>query len=235
MATLILCKVIRIQDFDDFCQWIPESWALESGFQLLESAIPLTIWNPVSKFHWQGIRNPVAGNRNPQRGIQESETVVDYLTHRKGTVPFLAKFVVSRCAFCKLRRNFAFSVLSIILEDLLGNTCMFTCTSSKGHGLWFVIGGFRSVLFVSCFKVGCFVIVLFRAIIDQLRLLRRFFCSFSFLSLAMKSNVSLLPSTKIHAPSRFPSLFLNSLVRVILSQAGRTCYIVICINPAFSK
>ena len=26
---------------------------------------------------------------------------------------------------------------------------MFTCTSSKGHGLWFVIGGFRSVLFGS--------------------------------------------------------------------------------------
>ena len=32
---------------------------------------------------------------------------------------------------------------------------MFTCTSSKGHGLWFVIGGYRSVLFVSYFKVRC--------------------------------------------------------------------------------
>ena len=29
-----------------------------------------------------------------------------------------------------------------------------------------VIGGSRSVLFVPCFKVRCFVIVLFRAIID---------------------------------------------------------------------
>ena len=43
---------------------------------------------------------------------------------------------------------------------------MVTCTSSKGHRLRFVIGGFRSVLFVSCFKVRCFVMVLFRAIID---------------------------------------------------------------------
>ena len=51
---------------------------------------------------------------------------------------------------------------------------MFTCTSSKGHGLWFLIGGFRSVPFVSCFKARCFVIVLFRAIIDELSLLLRF-------------------------------------------------------------
>ena len=29
---------------------------------------------------------------------------------------------------------------------------MFTCMSSKGHGLWFVIGGFQSVLFVSAFN-----------------------------------------------------------------------------------
>ena len=61
---------------------------------------------------------------------------------------------------------------------------MFTFTSSKGHSLWFVIGGFRSVLIVSCFKVRCFVIVLFPALIDYIRLLRRFFCSFLFLSLA---------------------------------------------------
>ena len=43
---------------------------------------------------------------------------------------------------------------------------MFTCSSSKGHGLWFVICGFRTVLFVSCFRARRFVIVLFRAIID---------------------------------------------------------------------
>ena len=43
---------------------------------------------------------------------------------------------------------------------------MFNCMGSKGHGLGFVIGGFQSVLIVSCFKVHCFVIVLFRAIIQ---------------------------------------------------------------------
>ena len=49
---------------------------------------------------------------------------MDYLTCMKGAVSFLAKFVVSRCALCKLRTNFAFSVPSIILADLLENTCL---------------------------------------------------------------------------------------------------------------
>ena len=35
---------------------------------------------------------------------------------------------------------------------------IFTCTSSKGHGFWFMIDGVLSVLFVSCFKSRCFVI-----------------------------------------------------------------------------
>ena len=48
----------------------------------------------------------------------------------------MAKFVVSRCAFCKLQRNYGF----IILADLLGNTSLL------------VIGAFRSTLFVSVFQ-----------------------------------------------------------------------------------
>ena len=48
-----------------------------------------------------------------------------------------------------------------------------------------MIGGFWSVLFASYFKVRCFVIVLFWAIIDWLSLLCRFFWSFAFLSLAI--------------------------------------------------
>ena len=95
----------------------------------------------------------------------------------------IAKFVVSRCAFCKLRGNFGFFCSINHLNGPIRKH-MFTCTSSKGHGFWFVIGGFRSVLFVSCFKVRCFVIVLFRAIIDELSLLRRLFWFFLFLSLA---------------------------------------------------
>ena len=78
------------------------------------------MWNRESwDFHLRlesGIQVPLT--RNP-----ESETVVDYLTCMKEAVSFLAKFVVARCAFSKLRRNFAFSVPSIILADLLGNKC----------------------------------------------------------------------------------------------------------------
>ena len=36
----------------------------------------------------------------------------------------------------------------------------FTSTGSKGHGLWFVIGGFRSVLWVSVFQGSFLVIVM---------------------------------------------------------------------------
>jgi len=122
----------------------------------------------------------------------------------------IAKFVVSRCAFCKLRGNFGFFCSVNHLNGPIRKH-MFTCTSSEGHGLWFVIGGFRSVLFVSCFNVRCFVIVLFRTIMDELSLLRRLFWFFLFLSLARISNLCLLPSTKIHSSSRFPSLFLSSL------------------------
>ena len=70
---------------------------------------------------------------------------------------FIAKFVVSRCAFCKLRRNF---VPSIILVDLLGNTCLF------------VIGAFRSTfkLFVSVFQGSLPVIALFRTVSGNDRL-----------------------------------------------------------------
>ena len=98
----------------------------------------------------------------------------------------------------------------------------------------FVIGGFRSVLFVSCFKVCCFVIdVLFRAVIDKVRLFRRFFVSF-FCHLQKYSNVCLLPSTTKSTHHRD---FLRVLEqsRVIFSQAGRARYIMICINPTFTQ
>ena len=34
---------IRFRNPEKFCLWNPESWALESGIQLRESGIPLTI------------------------------------------------------------------------------------------------------------------------------------------------------------------------------------------------
>ena len=55
----------------NFCLWNPESWALESGIQLKESGIPLTIGiqNPSSTDKdW----NPVPSIRNPRCGIQNS-------------------------------------------------------------------------------------------------------------------------------------------------------------------
>ena len=87
-------------------------------------------------------------------------------------VQFVA--IVSRCLFCKLRWNFC-SVSHLKKH-------MFTWTSSKDHDLWFVIGGFRSVWFVSVFQGLLIVIVPFRAIVVSL--LRKFFWAVLFLSLA---------------------------------------------------
>ena len=50
------------------------------------------------------------------------------------------------------------SQLTIILADLLGNRT--TYTGSKDHGLWPVIGGFRSVWWVSVFQGYLLVIVI---------------------------------------------------------------------------
>ena len=44
----ILNRKSRFRNPRNFCLWNPESWALESGIQLKESGIPLTI----------GIQNP---------------------------------------------------------------------------------------------------------------------------------------------------------------------------------
>ena len=43
----------------------------------------------------------------------------------RAELQLISKFVVSGCAFCKLQRNqLGFSVPSIILADVLGNTCV---------------------------------------------------------------------------------------------------------------
>ena len=110
--------------------------------------------------------------------------------------------------------RFAYFVFFCFVNYLSGplRKYIFTYTSSKGHGLWFVIGGFRSVLFISCFKVRCFVIVLFRAIIDYLSLLCIFFTIFLILvTCENKATPASFLRQKIHSPSWFPPLFLSIL------------------------
>ena len=97
-----------------------------------------------------------------------------------------------------------------------------------------MIGGFRSFFFVWRFKVRCFVIVLFRAIIDLLSLLRSYFWFFLLLSLA-RITQRLRPSFDKNSTHHRDFLCYSWRARVILSQAGRARYIVIFINPAFTK
>ena len=97
-----------------------------------------------------------------------SEKTRNCRCHCKGSNFFSVIYSEIRCiVLCVLQTSklgiLFFSVPSIIFGRPLRKH-MFTRTSSKGHGFWFVIGEFRFVLFVSRFKVRCFVIVLFRAI-----------------------------------------------------------------------
>ena len=122
---------------------------------------------------------------------------------------FTVKCVVSRCTFCKLWRNFGFFCSVNHLSGSPLRKHMFTCMSSKGHGLWFLIGGFQSVLFVSHFKVNCVVIVLFWAIIDCLiKFASHFFLIFLILVTCKNKVMSAsFLRQNIHSPLRFPSLF----------------------------
>ena len=97
---------------------------------------------------------------------------------------------------------------------------------------WLV--NFDPFLFVSCFKVRYFVIVLFRALIGQLSLLCRFFSSFLFLSLA-RIKRSLPPSLDKKSPNYRHSLPYSWAVSLGSFSAKLGEHVVICINPAFTK
>ena len=69
------CKRIRFQNLGNFCLWNPEFQILESGMQLKESRISLTIW----------IRNPSSADKDSgilyqQSGIHGVEIVLDSFT-----------------------------------------------------------------------------------------------------------------------------------------------------------
>ena len=70
-----------LQNPGNFCLWYPEYWALESGIQLQESGIQLTIGiqNPS---YTDKECNPVIAIQNPRRGIPypESKNVLDSVT-----------------------------------------------------------------------------------------------------------------------------------------------------------
>ena len=75
-----------------------------------------------------------------------------------------AKFFVLCCVVCKLQSNFGFSCPVNHLSGLLRKQVYLN--KFKRSWLWFVIGGFWSVRFVSVFQGSLLVIILFRAIID---------------------------------------------------------------------
>ena len=116
--------------------------------------------------------------------------------------------------FANFEEILAFSVPSIISADLLGHTCLLAWVQKVTVcDLWFVIGGFRSVLFVSGFKVRCFVIVLFWGNNRLVELALQVFLIFLIpVTCKNKATSASFLWQKIHSPSQFPLLiFLSSL------------------------
>ena len=125
-------------------------------------------------------------------------------------------YIYSQIRFANFEGILGFSVPSIILADLLGNTCLL------------VIGAFRSTLFVSLFQGSLLVISLYCTVSGNDRLV--FFEAFYDLSysclLQEQSNVCLLPSTKI------PLIIAISfaVLEQFEGQTERVRCIMICIN-----
>ena len=99
------------------------------------------------------------------------------------------------------------SVASVILADLLGNTCLLARVQNVRLLIrdWWT--GVLSVLFVSCFKARCFVIY------NRLdKFASQIFLIFLILvTCKNKATSASFLRQKIHSPSRFPSLLLRSL------------------------
>ena len=99
--------------------------------------------------------------------------------------------------------------------------------SSKG--LWFVIGGFWSILFVS-------VIVLFQAIIDSFGSKTFFIFLMNVYPTCMNKAMSgSFPRQKFHSPLRFPLLLLSSLesfaVLFFLVKQGKFTVLWFALTP----
>ena len=110
--------------------------------------------------------------------------------------------------------RFAYFVFFCFVNYLSGplRKYIFTYTSSKGHGLWFVIVGFRTLFVHFIFQVS---LLCDRPVSGNYRLVKFALHIFTiFLILVTCENKATSASflrQKIHSPSWFPSLFLSSL------------------------
>ena len=122
--------------------------------QLIQPGLHLTLWDKVLACYsclqdYPHIIRCNSGVKKGRNSIENNSNNNDILLHFSQTCEFWSS---------KANRRLLFSLLSIILTDLLGNKTLLH--GSKGQGLWFVIGGFRSVLCVSLFQGSLLVIVI---------------------------------------------------------------------------
>ena len=88
---------------ENLCLWNGESWAMEPGIQLAESAIPFTFWiqNPCSiDKDW----NPVPGIRNPRpsvhRGVSRTPNGLPASEKQRNKVSFFVTLKICHVCEC---------------------------------------------------------------------------------------------------------------------------------------
>ena len=115
---------MRIPEFPNSGNlWNPESWALESGRQLKESGIRLTI----------GIRNPsfTDNESDPRRGIQ---TAMDYITwgERNFHMGLILKAIASFVTYNEVTRETASKFVPKQSHDAIRRKSVpFSCADAK--------------------------------------------------------------------------------------------------------
>ena len=151
---------------------------------------------------------------------------------------FTARFIVSRCVFCKLRRNFGFFCsINHLRKPLIGNRCLLERVQKvMVCDLWLV--DFDPFSLFLCFKVPCLWSSWFGQ--KSTHVVQRFFWSFFDTNVYPTCIVKqcLAPSfdKKFHSPSQFPLLFLSSLqsfaVLFLLAKQGKRIALWLALTPS---
>ena len=197
------CFILRMISSD--WKW-PEKLPLTMCTYLL--CVPqLLLTSHCYLYHWCTVQEWKI-NKNSTPKVMSSDQL-DWKDQKDWIVT--AKFVVLHCVVANFKGILGSSVLSITLVDFLGNK--FTWMSSKGLRLWFIIGGFWFVCFVSVFQ-GRFV-----ACDPPFSGYNRLVCFklyfVIFLIIVICKNIAMsasFPREKFHSPSQFPLAAILSFV-----------------------
>ena len=148
-----LNRIILFKFFGQF--WTVTAFSIFRTMSKFEQDNSLKVSGKFAK-KWFVLKRNSVGYKSPNVSSWESFIICD-LTGTKWLFTALFK----NTHIPKFKSQLAFTFFAVV-NHFRGprRKQMFSSTASKGHGLWFLIGGFRSVLCVSVFQGSLLVIVI---------------------------------------------------------------------------